>query len=561
MAVAIDNHDTPLNRPKQEAAMNKQRLGLLTLMLAANLTSARADAFSLVEKTSGASLPYAELPTNDRYEPSSRTSPTSLRSSGFRWYRGTNTTAIAPRHQLQLPRGDGVTFVADLPAGQMTVCVSTDVQAQFTLFHDGRFATRESVAGSRCISAPAAGAGTFRLDVARQSNASSSPVNATYELVFYLALDADEDGVIDLRDNCPDTWNPEQGDYDDDGVANACDDDIPTLCVADDYDSDTCRGAVDVSWTKGASQTVPYFGNYPLQASNPAVRRAFVVLPGSSRKAWYALAAVTDAAEREGVLEETLIIAPWLRSSEARGDVAADELNDGDLDWSYEGWRYGADARGAAIGSLDVLDAVLAQLDAGQFDNLEEIVMMGFSAGGQLVQRYAVVGDAAEQLTVPVRYVVGAPSTYLYLNDRRSVPEYAWPLQTPDATWQSRTSYPLTCLDTYTAYPLGPDAATDDNHAASYVDGVDWDAAYARLAERDVTYLVGTDDTGHSATSVGCQHLLQGNGRYERALQYYYAMWRDYGPAHAHQFQGVDGVDHDAVALYTSEQGRSVLFR
>ncbi len=40
-----------------------------------------------------------------------------------------------------------------------------------------------------------------------------------------VGTDADEDGVDDLDDNCPDDFNPGQQDADDDGVGDACDDD------------------------------------------------------------------------------------------------------------------------------------------------------------------------------------------------------------------------------------------------------------------------------------------------------------------------------------------------
>jgi rhodanese-related sulfurtransferase len=49
-------------------------------------------------------------------------------------------------------------------------------------------------------------------------------------------VDSDQDGIYDEEDNCPDTYNPGQGDADEDGVGNVCDPDFPNLYVIDRID-------------------------------------------------------------------------------------------------------------------------------------------------------------------------------------------------------------------------------------------------------------------------------------------------------------------------------------
>ena len=49
-------------------------------------------------------------------------------------------------------------------------------------------------------------------------------------------LDSDQDGITDELDNCPNRYNPYQGDADGDGVGNACDPDFPNLYVIDRID-------------------------------------------------------------------------------------------------------------------------------------------------------------------------------------------------------------------------------------------------------------------------------------------------------------------------------------
>src|SRR5262249_56900341 len=62
--------------------------------------------------------------------------------------------------------------------------------------------------------------------------------------------------------------------------------------------------------------------------------------------------------------------------------------------------------------------------DRSRFPRLETVILAGFSAGGQVVQRYAVVGHgetALDAAGIRVRYVVSDPSSYLYFSAGRPV--------------------------------------------------------------------------------------------------------------------------------------------
>jgi len=64
------------------------------------------------------------------------------------------------------------------------------------------------------------------------------------------------------------------------------------------------------------------------------------------------------------------------------------------------GWEGGATAVGPApVSSFEAIDAMLAMLaDRRRFPKLTQVVLAGHSGGGQLVQRYAVVGQGEAQL-------------------------------------------------------------------------------------------------------------------------------------------------------------------
>ena len=53
----------------------------------------------------------------------------------------------------------------------------------------------------------------------------------------------------------------------------------------------------------------------------------------------------------------------------------------------------------------------------GIFPNLKTVVVVGHSAGGQFVNRYAAGGAGCPNPLVEVRYVIMNPSSYLYVDD------------------------------------------------------------------------------------------------------------------------------------------------
>ena len=73
-----------------------------------------------------------------------------------------------------------------------------------------------------------------------------------------------------------------------------------------------------------------------------------------------------------------------------------------------------------------MVDALLAQLaDRSLFPNLKTVVLAGHGGGGQVVQRYAVVGKAVAALSsagIHLRYVIANPASYLYFSDERPAP-------------------------------------------------------------------------------------------------------------------------------------------
>ena len=92
-----------------------------------------------------------------------------------------------------------------------------------------------------------------------------------------------------------------------------------------------------------------------------------------------------------------MVVAPQFLT---RADTRAFSLPAPTLAWTQEGWKGGEPARQPApISSFTALDALLAHFaDRGLYPALSTVVVIGHSAGAQLLQRYAVAGHEGDAL-------------------------------------------------------------------------------------------------------------------------------------------------------------------
>lgn len=288
-------------------------------------------------------------------------------------------------------------------------------------------------------------------------------------------------------------------------------------------------------------------GTLPIAASQdwsrplPAVRRVVIIVHGYNRNA-VDYARTVEALVPDG--EATLVLAPQFLAAE---DIAAHALPDATLRWQRELWSSGSPAEGPApLSAFDALDAILEKAaDGTTLPNLSQIVLAGFSAGGQLVQRYVAVGRGAAVFRhggIELRYVVGSPSSFAYFGAER--PQAGGAAQCPQF---DRWKYGF-------AGDLPPYAA------AAARDGIP--TLERRYLDRPAVYLVGEADKNpsHRFLDKSCAAEAQGPDRLSRTLGFFAIMQQRHGAGFRHRVWTIAGAAHNVERVFGSPCGRAVLF-
>ena len=315
---------------------------------------------------------------------------------------------------------------------------------------------------------------------------------------------------------------------------------------------------LQVKTARGAGQLPLYFSldgaAVDMGKPQPDIVRALLVFHGKLRDADVynrsGLAAIRNAgAAGKG----TLLITPQFL---AQVDVDRYRLPPPALRWAPEAWMGGQDATNAAVSSFDAIDAILAQLaNRTLYPSLKSVVIAGHSGGGQVVQRYAVVGRGGDALVrngVHIRYMIANPSSYVYFSPERPVLaskddfNYALPAKT--------------CFGKYDKWKYGI------NDPPPYVGEASFAELEQQFMRRDVIYLLGTEDIdpNHPALDKTCSGEDEGPYRFFRGKAYFrYLELRHPELAKesaTQQLWFVPGVQHDGEKMLNSQCGLAALF-
>jgi len=268
-----------------------------------------------------------------------------------------------------------------------------------------------------------------------------------------------------------------------------------------------------------------------------AGQRVVIVVHGALRDADRYLGLAQDAARQSG--SAALIAAPQFLSEVDTRDGAG--VPEGALYWGVEGWKGGYPALGpAAVSSFTAMDSLLSHL-AVAGGRPAAVVIVGNSAGGQFVNRYAAVGrgpDALAEQGIPVRFIIANPSTYLYFDRQR-------PFAVPDGRLINRWRYGFDGAPAYVEGGPGP--------------------SLARYLARDVTIVLGEQDADPGALllEVSPAAMAQGQNRLERGVCYerhVHRLARAAGYPVRHRLIQLAGAGHAAADVLAAAQVREIVF-
>lgn len=302
----------------------------------------------------------------------------------------------------------------------------------------------------------------------------------------------------------------------------------------------------------GSTLNLDYWSNADIKITDNSISKLVIVIHGDSRNpdnyADYAVeSAISAGAHPES---STLILAPHFK---ADSDITANDNNQ--IYWSESGWKQGNSsqispyARPWRMSSFEVLDRLIVQAKQSS-PSIKSVVIIGHSAGGQFVNRYAATTAVASDPAlsgVSFRFIAANPSSYLYFNSMR---------------WHGSTFSPLTSQE------LG-----SCSNADTYKYGLNGLNSYAsiagsaqipqRYASRKVFLLLGDKDTdpNDTALDVSCAAEWQGAYRYQRGNIYFDFLKAYYGSIPSlHSKVIVPGVAHNGHDMINSSQGQLVIF-
>ena len=301
-----------------------------------------------------------------------------------------------------------------------------------------------------------------------------------------------------------------------------------------------------------------------LDARNPAIQRALIMIHGTNRNADDYFTTAVTAAFIAGALDDTVVISPRIAS---QSGSCKDELAANEVSWSCTGdsWRSGGTSTSHPdLASFDFIDQILRKLaNKSVFPSMRAIVVAGHSAGGQVVARYQMANKVHESLGVPVSYVVANPSSYAWPDAMRVLPvddavaasaKDGWNQTEPHTKFSYAPFEGAASCAGYNTWPFGLEKRT-----GGYTAKTSDEQLRKQLVSRPTTFLLGQVDTlPLGGFDSSCGAMAQGPTRRARGEAYVKYISEKFGAKHPIMI--VDECGHNNRCVYTTDNVLPVIF-
>jgi hypothetical protein len=306
----------------------------------------------------------------------------------------------------------------------------------------------------------------------------------------------------------------------------------------------------------GSDNYIPYISNYPLDVTNSKIRHVILAIHSSNYDAGMVYDKVLALLEKYSLTDSVLVIAPQFLIRDHISNVRSQGL----VYWQvYPFWgssmaKVTPDGKDFRISAYTILENIISEVcEKTDFTNLESIVILGHSAGSQLVNRFAasntVEDEVARPAAIKITYVVMNPSSYVYLSPKRSVRGSRKRFAVPDEKVIAKNPE-------YNNYGYG----LDNLYAYHRSKGLTAEKIREQYQRRRVIYVMGREDTETETDKSMSKHpsaMLQGKNRLQRGRIYYGHLIDEFGQdiENKHKFVHIRDVGHSGEKIILSPMG------
>ncbi len=159
---------------------------------------------------------------------------------------------------------------------------------------------------------------------------------------------------------------------------------------------------------------IPYTGKADLNQGNLAAKNAIIFVHGILKDSTSICRNLQEVMPSV-LAKSTLVICPQFLTP---GDVSKSHyIQKNILAWPFESWDQGSNSINTSntrfrISSFKVLDSLVENFsDRSKYPNMKNIIILGFSAGAQLIQRYAALSTVDQYINKNRIALVFEPAT------------------------------------------------------------------------------------------------------------------------------------------------------